>query len=447
MITHKRRNNHNRTVKVYTKDKINGKILGEEAGWKMIKIYGKPYDRGFAHGFLLKKDLQRMMKILPFLINEFNHIPFSIYLKKSNKLIKPQVIEHFPEYYQELQGISAGARRAGLNISTDYLIAWNSHMSLSYEFKKGHYDHCSAFIATGKATEKGDIVMAHNTHTNFPSGQLCNIVMQVDPEDGHPFLMQTCAGLVASVTDWFICSTGIVGNETTISGIDYVPQFGVPFFCRIREAMQYGESLDDYVKIMLKNNAGDYACSWQFGDIRTNEIMLFEIGLKNHSVQRTKNGVFYGMNSAMNDNFRKKVTHDIDHDNISTSVGSRNHRLNDLLNHKYFGKINMEIAKKVMADHYDSYLEKDSQGSRSICKHLESSIEHCKRPPFMPFGCTDAKVVNTEMARNNSFWGRFGSGCGRKFSIKKHISMHPEYRHWGKVTEDFTGEKWIKISI
>jgi len=201
MLTHKRRNNHNRTMKVYTKDKINGKILGEEAGWKMIKIYGKPYDRGFAHGFLLKKELHRMMKILPFLINEFIHISFSTYLKKSNKLIKPQVIKHFPEYYQELQGISAGARRAGLNISTDYLIAWNSHMSLSYDFKKGHYDHCSAFIATGNATEKGDIVMAHNTHTNFPSGQLCNIIMQVDPEDGHPFLMQTCAGLVASVTD------------------------------------------------------------------------------------------------------------------------------------------------------------------------------------------------------------------------------------------------------
>jgi hypothetical protein len=426
---------------------VNGKLLGEEAGWKMLRIYGKPYDRGFAHGFLLKKDLKRVLRTLPFLVEELMHIKFSEYLKKSNKLIKPQVIKHFPEYYQELQGISAGAQRAGLTISTDFLIAWNSHMSLSYDFNKKPNDHCSAFIATGNATKNGDIVMAHNTHTDFASGQLFNIIMQIDPEDGHSFVMQTSAGLIASVTDWFICSTGIIGNETTISEINYLPKFGAPFFCRIRQAMQYGESLDDYVKIMLKNNAGDYACSWQFGDTRTNEVMLFEIGLKNHSVQRTKNGVFYGMNSATNDDFRKKETDDVDHDNISTSVGSRNHRLDELLNHKYYGKINLEVAKQVMSDHYDMLLKKDNPGIRTVCKHLESSMEHCKRPPFMPSGCTDAKVVNTELARNNSFWGRFGSGCGRKFSAKSHIKEHPEFKDWKNVLEDFKGEKWIKIAI
>ena len=447
MTTNKKRNTHNRTVNIYTKDKINGKILREDAGWKMLKIYGKPYDRGFAHGYLLKKDLKRVMIILPFLVKEFIHISFSDYIKKSNETIKPQVKQKFPEYYEELQGISDGAKKAGLRISVDFLVAWNSHMSLSFHFKKGQHDHCSAFIATGKATEKGDIVMAHNTHTNFPSGQICNIVMRIEPENGHSFVMQTSAGLVASVTDWFICSTGIIGNETTISGIDYEPKFGVPFFCRIREAMQYGETLDDYVKIMLKDNAGDYACSWQLGNILTNEIMLLELGLKTHSVKRTQNGVFYGMNSAMDEKLRKKETHDIDHDNISTSVGSRNHRLNELLNKKYYGKININIAKQVMADHYDMYLKKEHMGERGICKHLESSIEHCKRAPFMPFGCTDAKVVNTEMAEKCEFWGRFGSGCGRKFSVKTHIREHPEYKHWHNVLEDFKSEKWIKISL
>jgi len=114
MKTVRKHNKHNRTVKIYTKDKKNGKLLGEEAGWKMIKVYGKPYDRGFAHGFLLKKDLQRVLRTLPFLVEEMMEIKFSEYLKKSNREIKPQVIKHFPEYDQEIQGISAGARRAGL---------------------------------------------------------------------------------------------------------------------------------------------------------------------------------------------------------------------------------------------------------------------------------------------------------------------------------------------
>lgn len=446
MTTHKNYNHHNRTLKIYSKKKIiNGKIISEEAGWKTISIYGKPYDRGFAHGYLLKNDLKKVLKVLPFHVNVMLHRNMKDYIKVSNEIIRPKLKKCFPEYYDEIKGISDGAKYAGVNISLDYLIAWNSYMSLSYYFKKNYYNKCSAFIATGNATENGKIVMAHNTHTDFVGGKIHNINILIKPEKGYNFFMQTCPGFIASVSDWFVCSTGIIGTETTISGIDYTPKFGIPFFCRIREAMQYGETLEDYVRIMKKGNAGDYACSWMFGDIKSNEIMLFELGLKEDSIQRTKNGVFYGANSAMDDDFRKKETHDIDHDNITTSVGARNNRLNELLNKKYYGKINISIGKKIMADHYDVYLDKNERGQRSICKHMEKTIEHCARPPFYPFGCVDGKVVDSNMAEKMSFWGRFGSACGREFSAKKHIKEHPEFKKWEGVLEDFKREKWVKI--
>ena len=381
MRTQKKINRHNCTVRVYeNKVNVNGKIMKEVAGWKTVKIYGKPYERGFAHGYLLYKELKRTLKVLPFLVKEALNIPFATYLKKSNEIILPKVKKYYSEYYREMEGISAGARKRGVNVSVEFLVSWNSHMSLSDLYEKGRFrGRCSAFIATGKATESGEIVMAHSTHTDFAVGQLYNIIMQVDPEEGHSFTMQTCAGLIASVSDWFLCSTGIIGCETTISDVKYVPKFGIPFYCRIREAMQYGESLDDYVKIMMRNNAGDYACSWQFGNTHTNEIMLFELGYKTHSVKKTHNGVYYGMNSAMNDRLRKTETTDIDHTNVTTSSGARNYRLNELLNDTYYGKINVEIGKKVLADHYDVYLNKDVPNIRSICKHLESSEEHCNR--------------------------------------------------------------------
>ena len=440
-------NKHNKTVKSYFKQKINGEIVGKESGWIKIKIFGEPYKRGFAHGYLLKKELKKLLIIFPFLIEESKKIRFSEFLKKSNELIVPKIKKYYPEYYEEIRGIADGCKKAGVNISIDFLISWNSHMSLSHYLNKNYHNHCSAFIATGNATKNGDIIMAHNTHTDFATGQLYNIVMQVNPDKGFPFLMQTSPGLIASVSDWFICSTGIIGSETTISGTNYIPKFGTPFFCRIRESMQYGETLDDYVKIMKKNNAGDYACSWLLGNVNTNEIMLFELGLKEFNIKKTKNGVFYGMNSAISDKLRKKETNDIDHNNITTSVGARNSRLNELLNKKYYGKININIAKEIMGDHYDVYLNKNIQNSRGICKHLESSIEHCKKPPFYPFGTTDAKVVDTQMAKNNSFMGIFGSGCGRAFSIKKHIREHPEYKNWEGKIEDLKSEKWIKIEI
>jgi hypothetical protein len=153
------------------------------------------------------------------------------------------------------------------------------------------------------------------------------------------------------------------------------------------------------------------------------------------------------MNSAMNDRLRKTETTDIDHTNVTTSSGARNYRLNELLNDTYYGKIDAEIGKKVLADHYDVYLNKDVPNIRSICKHLESSEEHCNRPPFYPFGCTDGKVITSEMARQNTFWARFGSSCGRKFSVKKYVKEHPEYKAWTQVLNDFKGENWIKITI
>lgn len=441
-----KKNRLNQTRKTHIINVHGDVISNDKEGWKVIHIYGKPYERGFAHGYLLFDELRNTIKLFEFMIKEYIKVSLRKYLRVSNRLIKPVLKNNFPEFYEEIQGISAGAKRKGLHISVDLLIGWNSYMSLYSYFKEGAPLKCSAFIATGSATKNGDIIMAHNTHTNLPEGFKHNIILYITPSTGHPFVMQTSPGQIASVTDWFLCSTGIIGCETTIANINYKPKFGYPFYCRIRQAMQYGESLDDYDKIMSEKNSGDYACSWQFGNIKTNEIMLLELGLNIKSVKRTKNGVFYGMNSAMDDELRTKETTDIDHTNITTSLGARNKRLDELLNHKYKGKIDMSNAKKVLADHYDVYLRRDEMTSRCICKHVECDPTRTTRAPNYPFGCTDGKVVNSEMAKNLSFWGRFGSACGRVFNVKKYTKDNPEHLHFKPHLKDIPKNDWIIIT-
>ena len=421
---------------------VNGRINEKNNGWINITVYGDPYERGFASGYLLYKELKRVIKTLKFLVKNELNVSMNKYINICNEFIKPIVQQKYPEYYNELRGITAGANKRGLQISTELLIAWNSYLSVCSYISDLSNLKCSAFIATGSATEKGDMILAHNTHTNFADGQLHNIIMNVIPTTGHPFVMQTSAGYIASGTDWFICSTGIIGCETTIAYTNYDPKFGAPYFCRIREAMQYGTTLDDYEKIMTTDNAGDYAGSWLFGDINTNEIMLCEIGLKYKNIKRTKNGLYYGMNSALGEELRKNETTDIDHDNVSTSVGSRNHRLNELLNHQYKNKINIENSKKIIADHYDMRLLRKEMNGRSICNHSEKDFEKCGYEPYSLYGCTDGKIVNSEMASKMIFLGRFGSSCGRKFDIKKHVNKHPEFKHWEEVVEDFKSYDW-----
>lgn len=424
---------------------ICGNIISEKGGWTTINIFGEPYERGFAHGFLLKKDLKRCEKVLKFLLKKELNMELDDYIQYSVKIVEPILKAHFLELYQEICGIADGAKKAGVNISFEFLISWNAYISLSSCLKPNNNEKCSAFIAVGNATEKGDIIMSHNTHSDFATGQLSNVIIYVTPKEGYPFVMQTSAGLVSSVTDWFLCSTGIIGCETTISKINYEPKFGYPYFCRIRMAMQYGKTFDDYVNIMSDGNAGDYACSWLLGDVNNNSIMLFELGLKHKNVEIKNNGVFYGMNSAIGDELREKETHDVDYKNITTSVGARNCRLNDLLNNVYYGKINIENGKKVISDHYDVHMNKNVRNNRSICNHCELDDEYCKRPPFYPYGCTDAKIVNSEMAKQLGFFGRFGSGCGRIFSVDEFVKKHPQHSDWKKVLNDFKNEKWVKI--
>ena len=212
----------NRTRK-NKKQHIQGEVSASTQGWRKIRVYGDPYERGYAHGYLLARELKPAKQTLTFIVREFLKMDVSDYMKRCKNEIGPIVKNKYPELYNELRGISAGAGSAGTSVSLAFLIAWNSLLSL-YP-RNVAPNRCSAFIATGSATESGEIVMAHNTHTDFVSGSRLNIIIHVEPNDGHSFVMQTAPGYIASSTDWFLCSSGIIGCETTIAKVNFEPDF------------------------------------------------------------------------------------------------------------------------------------------------------------------------------------------------------------------------------
>jgi hypothetical protein len=417
---------------------INGELLEEKAGWKKIHIYGEPYDRGYAHGLLLYKELKRVREVLKVVALEYCDMSLTDYIQKSNKTIYPIVKSKYPEFFRELEGISAGARRKGVSFSVEYLIAWNACMSL-YKIDK-QQQRCSAFLATGSATKTGEIVMAHNTHCEYYMGHHLNIILKITPSSGAEFTMQTAAGYIASSTDWFMCANGIIGCETTIGSFKREPRFdkGTPYFCRIRQAMQYANTLDEYCSTMIENNAGDYACAWLFGDTRTNEILMLELGLDVHKITRTSDGVYYSANSAFDFKLRSLETNDIGNDNVEDTSGARNVRLDYLLNDKYYGKIDTKNAKQIISDHYDVMLHKENPSSLTICRH-------CENDKSKPKGCTDAKVTDSKMAKTMSFYGRYGSGCGRVFKVSQFVKAHPEYNKWASVMRDIKKFEWVRL--
>ena len=118
---------------------VAGRIISRKEGWIVAHIHGDPRERGFAHGYLLHAELATIERRMKFIIHNFygKHMTYSKYSKECSRHIVPVVERDFPEYYAEIEGISAGAKSAGVAISTKVLIEWNAMSSMYSHFKDG----------------------------------------------------------------------------------------------------------------------------------------------------------------------------------------------------------------------------------------------------------------------------------------------------------------------
>jgi hypothetical protein len=441
--------------------KIKNGLSYEKNGWKYISIKGEPKERGYAYGYLCANDFKKIQKMLHFFIMESYGMSWEYFIKEISDDFKVMIERDFKEFYEEMEGIAEGCTANGCETTIDEIIAWNFYMSISYWYSTksqtrvgkegGSPDRCSAFMAVGDWTTDGKIVCAHNSFTDFIDGQYLYIVLDLQPTKGYRFIMQTAPCWIWSGTDFFVTEKGIIGTETTIGGfIPYEKKYPIGY--RIRQAMQYGETLDEYCTILLKENSGDYANSWLFGDINTNEILRIELGLKYHNIERTKNGFFIGFNAPYDEKIRNLEVQNSGFYDIRRHQGARLVRLGDLMDENK-GKINIDIAKKIISDHYDVYLQKDDNPcSRTVCSHYDlDAREYMSDPsrpkPFSPHGAVDGIVCDTTLAKNMSFIGRFGNSCGTAFNKDEFCKKHRQYYKFCPYLHDRPTEPWTEFTI
>ena len=420
-------------------------------GWIYLSLYGEPYKRGYAHGHLVSRELTQIMEMLEFFLYEEYGRTFAFFCEVTDDFFRPQIQANFPEYYEEMRGIADGAKQP-----LHKIVFWNCFVSFDYLFSRmsdvlnephnahlrskpmyadfldsggkkasgglegggGAKDRCSAFIAVGDYTADGAIVCAHNSFDNYINGQYSRVIMDLRPSSGHRILMQSFPGGIHSGTDVFVTSRGLFGTETTMGGF-HAYENKDPVCCRIRRAMQYGDSLDDYVTMLTERNSGDYANAWLFGDTRTNEIMRLELGLKYVNVERTKNGYFIGFNVAFDPRIRNLESSNTGWDDLRRHQGARRVRLQQMME-EHKGRLDVETAKRLIGDHYDVYLNKINPCSRTTCSHYELDarefMSQADRPkPFQPRGAVDGMAMDTATAKRMQLWGRWGSSCGTGF--------------------------------
>jgi len=411
-------------------------VWGEnKGGWIHLRISGSPYNRGFQYGYQLGKEILENIEVQDISLRHDTGRDFSFFREKAMEFYGKAVPQ---EYREEMLGIADGASQAGSKVSYEDILCLNSLMDLSawwqVEFSGSAFQlsHCSAFIANGDWTDEGKIIIAHNSWGSYFSFSCWNLILDIVPEQGHRIVMQSAPGLIWSGSDFFLTDAGLVGCETTLFNFQHFDEKGVPAFLRARQAMQYAESIDDFVSLMNAGNNGGYPNSWLLGDIKSNEIARFEQGLMHTSLSISFNGYFAGYNAAEDPGVQSECggwSAD-DHSNFS---GARKVRFQELME-EYKGRIDVEAAKIILSDHYDTWLGKEDPSSRTICGHY---IYH-----EAPCGAMDGKITTSDLASGMHFWAIWGAPCGTPLTAEEAIEENPQFQWLKGYLKDLPTGSW-----
>ncbi|MDH7506535.1 MAG: PQQ-binding-like beta-propeller repeat protein [Candidatus Thermoplasmatota archaeon] len=441
-------------------------------GWIYLYIEGKPYERGFQHGYLLSEEIVDMIyrwsnmihlhpKIskLNKIISEekydkITEVWWNFCTKYSYKFYKDKY-EQYPEYMEEIQGITDGVNERGGKIFgrdvtyQDILTCNEMYEFLSKitegKFRKGVHplltlfknlhevepslskigaidfvsdfyypsgNHkCNGFTATGDATTDGQLVFSNSMWSSDKAFMWWwsyyitfrwSLILDINPSEGNRIIMASAPGYIWSNHDYYQNDVGIVLLETTC------PQGlwdnkGLPLAIRARRAMQYGNSIDDVMKILRYRNDGCMNAVWLIGDAKTGEIARFELGYRNFWYNKTFNGFHWSANNPFSlrvrlekfslEDYLKQVFAMIFLKSKSYMFYTLRYfpAVRDLkfeeLGNFYYGSIDIDIVKEIMST-----------------------------DPIVAWS-PDCKLTDSKLLENNGLWVFIGNPAGRLRNI------------------------------
>jgi len=437
----------------------------QKGGWTYVHVEGSPSDMGFQHGYLLAPEIADALEAIKLFDTRETQRDWEFFRTTARQALWPHIDS---EYQQELQGIADGVKAHGVDLDVydvvalnafeevpDYYVPWLNKQTTNQQQKTAKAPklaapgNCSAFIATGSMTRDHQIVIAHNNWTSYLAGERWVIIFDIQPEHGNRILMDGFPGVITSDDDFGVNSAGMMITETTITQFEGWDPEGKPEFMRSRKALQYANSIDDYVRIIKEGNNGGYANDWLIGDRKTGEIAYLELGLKNTPLWRTKDGYFVSSNFARD----PKMIHEettFDPNDASSSPNARHARWEELMAQAK-GKIDVAMAQQFLSDHYDSFeknassAEKPQANERSLCGHVDASprgVKEWEWGAFDPAGAVQGKATDSAMTAKMSFVARAGHPCGADFLASEFLEQHPEYAWQKPMLRDMKAGPW-----
>ncbi len=389
-----------------------------QAGWIVLHIEGEPYQRGCQHGRLLAEEIAAQVRCLA--ATQSPKAPADGW-KAIRTLVNSLFLRRYDkEYLEEMKGIADGASAAGakfhgrpidlidivaINAAPEFetlesALEATAHGLEGKRFRQEAPDtkttpkpmHCSAFAANGKATRDGKIVLGHITMTSLYPATFCNVWLDVKPARGHRVFMQTFPGGIQSGLDYYYNDAGLIVAETTLAQTRF-DVTGMALASRIRSALQYADSIDKACEILKEGNNGLYTNEWLLGDIKTNEIAMFELGTHKTKLYRSGKNEWYGGTEGFYWGCNNTKDLDVRLETVASVEGrpaaavfrpsARDRKWLELYD-RYKGQIDVEFGKLAFTT-----------------------------PPLAAYPSLDAKFTTTDLAKELKTWAIFGPPLGR----------------------------------
>jgi hypothetical protein len=430
----------------------------EQNGWIYVHLQGTPAQTGFQHGYLLAPEIEDLLKVTRETLTHENKKSWSVFRDAAQNVFLPKVEA---QYREEMQGIVEGLHARGVSMDLVDVTVLNASLELMpyyvdwYDAKHGiHHkhkptpEHCSAFVATGSYTKDGKVVIAHNNWSDYVDGERWNVIFDIVPAKGHRILMDGLPGLIDSADDFGENDAGIVITETTIGYFSAFDPNGIPEFVRARKAMQYATSIDEFAEMMKQGNNGGYANAWLVADVNRNEIGRLELGLKHVTLDKTTSGYFVGSNFPEYPELIRDETPDFPVHDMGISSNARHNRWTQLMSENK-GRIDLAMAQKFMADHYDSLEHRDNAPSeRTLDGHIDLSARGSEpwQPPYGIAGAVQNKATDAEMASRMELTAAAGHACGMNFNAAEHLQRHPQFRWEKNILRNMNASPWTTFT-
>lgn len=272
---------------------------------------------------------------------------------------------------------------------------------------------CNGFIATGDATTNGQVVISNSMWSTGNGAGMWwwsyyitfrwNIILDINPTNGHRLLMASAPGYIWSDHDFYQNEYGIVFLETTCPQGLWDAR-GYPLAVRARKAVQYSESIDDVMHYLKYRNDGGMNAVWVIGDINTGEIARYEQGYRNSWYNKISNGFHWSANNPMNFRVRLEKIHlrDIIIDFIQSEIlgsgtivysfpryrPSNRDRAYEQYGNNYYGELSIDTVKEIMSS-----------------------------APFNNWS-PDCKITDSDLVQRNGMYVVIGNPYGNTFSFE-----------------------------